>query len=164
MDSLDLFFKKYSYKFNKGYPDMNNNQDVLLLESLLNKLGVNLNEAFQDSSDLPSDISNLKQQIQDASGELSYEIEAIQKSSSGDYFLYFKGLSRKNREERKNITQELIDKKILTPTNPNSPINKNKNGAYYTNVTIGGKSYIIYVGSFCINISPYTIDLLMINT
>ena len=145
MDALDLFFKKYSYKFNKGYPDMNNNQDVLLLESLVNKLGINLNEAFEDSPNLPDDISNLKQQIQDTSGELGYEIEAVQKSSTGDYFLYFKGLGRKNREERKNVTQELIDKKILTPTNPNSPINKNKNGAYYTNVTIGGKSYTIYV-------------------
>ena len=38
MDILDLFFKKYSYKFPKGYPDMNNKQDVLLLESLLGSL------------------------------------------------------------------------------------------------------------------------------
>jgi hypothetical protein len=38
MDVLDLFFKKYSYKFPKGYPDMNNEQDVLLLESLLNEI------------------------------------------------------------------------------------------------------------------------------
>jgi hypothetical protein len=45
MDSLDLFFKKYSYKFPKGYPDMNNKQDVLLLESILNRLGFTLNEA-----------------------------------------------------------------------------------------------------------------------
>ena len=45
MDSLDLFFKKYSYKFDKGYPDMNSEKDVLLLESiLLNELGINLNE------------------------------------------------------------------------------------------------------------------------
>ena len=35
MDSLDLFFKKYSYKFDKGYPDMNSEKDVLLLESIL---------------------------------------------------------------------------------------------------------------------------------
>jgi len=35
MDILDLFFKKFSYKFPKGYPDMNNEQDILLLESLL---------------------------------------------------------------------------------------------------------------------------------
>ena len=40
MDTLDLFFKKYSYKFPKGYPDMNDKQDRILLESLLNKLGV----------------------------------------------------------------------------------------------------------------------------
>jgi hypothetical protein len=38
MDSLDLFFKKYSYKFDKGYPDMNNNQDVLLLNNLINEI------------------------------------------------------------------------------------------------------------------------------
>jgi len=44
MDSLDIFFKKFSYKFDKGYPDMNNEQDILLLESLLNKLGINLKE------------------------------------------------------------------------------------------------------------------------
>jgi hypothetical protein len=45
MDVLDKFFKKYSYKFPKGYPDMNNEQDVLLLELILGELGVNsLNE------------------------------------------------------------------------------------------------------------------------
>jgi hypothetical protein len=38
MNALDLFFKKFSYKFPKGYPDMNNTQDVLLLESLLGKV------------------------------------------------------------------------------------------------------------------------------
>ena len=36
MDVLDLFFKKYSYKFPKGYPDMNNEQDILLLHEILN--------------------------------------------------------------------------------------------------------------------------------
>ena len=45
MDVLDKFFKKYSYKFPKGYPDMNNEQDVLLLESILGELGVDLKEA-----------------------------------------------------------------------------------------------------------------------
>lgn len=42
MDALDLFFKKFSYKFPKGYPDLNNEQDVLLLENILNKLGINI--------------------------------------------------------------------------------------------------------------------------
>ena len=38
MDSIDKFLKLYSYKFPKGYPDMNNEQDVLLLESILNSI------------------------------------------------------------------------------------------------------------------------------
>ena len=37
---FDIFFKKFAYKFSKGYPDMKNNQDALLLEQLINKLGV----------------------------------------------------------------------------------------------------------------------------
>jgi hypothetical protein len=45
MDTLDIFLKKYSYKFTKGYPDMNNEQDILLMESILNKLGIDLEEA-----------------------------------------------------------------------------------------------------------------------
>jgi hypothetical protein len=45
MDILDIFLKKYSYKFPKGYPDMNNEQDINLLSSLLEGLGINLNES-----------------------------------------------------------------------------------------------------------------------
>jgi len=44
MDSLDLFFKRYAYKFPKGYPDMNNEQDINLLADLLENLGIDLNE------------------------------------------------------------------------------------------------------------------------
>jgi hypothetical protein len=44
MDALDLFFKKFSYKFEKGYPDMNSKQDILLLETILKELGINLKE------------------------------------------------------------------------------------------------------------------------
>ena len=38
MDILDKFFKKYAYRFNKGYPDMDSKEDVLLLESLLSEV------------------------------------------------------------------------------------------------------------------------------
>ena len=44
MSIFDKFFTKFAYKFDKGYPDMNNDQDVLLLESLLSKV---LNESFK---------------------------------------------------------------------------------------------------------------------
>ena len=42
MDVLDKFFNKFSYKFNKGYPDMNNEQDILLLEQLLKKFNIDV--------------------------------------------------------------------------------------------------------------------------
>ena len=38
MNVLDKFFKKYAYRFDKGYPDMNNKKDVLLLESLISEI------------------------------------------------------------------------------------------------------------------------------
>lgn len=34
-DVFNKFFIKFAYKFDKGYPDMNNEQDILLLEKLL---------------------------------------------------------------------------------------------------------------------------------
>jgi len=38
MDVIDKFLNKITYKFPKGYPDMNNDQDVLLLESLISEV------------------------------------------------------------------------------------------------------------------------------
>jgi hypothetical protein len=47
MNVFDKFFIKFAYKFDKGYPDMNNIQDVLLLESiLLNEFGIDLDEGY----------------------------------------------------------------------------------------------------------------------
>ena len=40
MNSIDKFLKLYSYKFNKGYPDMNDEQDILLLENILQDLNI----------------------------------------------------------------------------------------------------------------------------
>ena len=57
MDALDLFFKKYSYKFPKGYPDMNNEQDIQLLNTLLEELGVSPNT--NPKKDLKSTIKDL---------------------------------------------------------------------------------------------------------
>ena len=60
MDVLDKFFQKYAYKFDKGYPDMKNAQDIQLLESLLsNILG---EELILENQDL---ISLIKTNIKD---------------------------------------------------------------------------------------------------
>ena len=46
MNPIDKFLKLYSYKFNKGYPDMNDEQDILLLESILKEdFDIELDEA-----------------------------------------------------------------------------------------------------------------------
>jgi hypothetical protein len=38
VDILEQFIRDVAYKFAKGYPDMNNDQDVLLLESLISEI------------------------------------------------------------------------------------------------------------------------------
>lgn len=45
MSPIEKFLKEYSYKFPKGYPDMNDAQDVLLVKKILKELNINLNEA-----------------------------------------------------------------------------------------------------------------------
>jgi hypothetical protein len=44
MDTLEQFLHNIAYKFPKGYPDMDNKQDVLLLENEFKKIGIDLNE------------------------------------------------------------------------------------------------------------------------
>ena len=50
MDPIDKFLKLYSYKFNKGYPDMNDEQDILLMESILKEEFSIILEGGQDIS------------------------------------------------------------------------------------------------------------------
>lgn len=76
MDTLDKFFKKYSYKFDKGYPDMNNSQDVLLLESILKELNVPLN--LSEATDAEVGINILKK-------EFNFKDKDFQKVSSNRY-------------------------------------------------------------------------------
>jgi hypothetical protein len=55
MDIFDKFFKKFAYKFSKGYPDMNNEQDILLLENMLSEI---LGEAFSVFPTTEDEIQN----------------------------------------------------------------------------------------------------------
>jgi len=52
MDVLDKFFTKYSYKFPKGYPDLKDKQDILLMESILEELGIILEAKTSSTEDL----------------------------------------------------------------------------------------------------------------
>ena len=42
MDVLEKFLHKISYKFDKGYPDINNEKDILLIESILENLDIKI--------------------------------------------------------------------------------------------------------------------------
>ena len=86
MDILDTFLKKHSYKFPKGYPDMNNEQDILIMESILSELGVNLDEVKKSYSEI---IKNLLSS-EEASGKLglhskSQRVKNIGNISNNDF-------------------------------------------------------------------------------
>ena len=55
MDVLDKFFKKFSYKFPKGYPDPNDIQDMIMLEGMLKEIGLNLQETALTPLELNKD-------------------------------------------------------------------------------------------------------------
>ena len=59
MDALDLFFKKYSYKFPKGYPDMDNPKDKEMLFEIVKKLTEEEKPKF-NKQDLIDYINNLE--------------------------------------------------------------------------------------------------------
>ena len=56
-NTLDILFQRYSYKFEKGYPDMNNEQDILVLEQIIGEV---LGEAFSVFPTTEDEISNQK--------------------------------------------------------------------------------------------------------
>lgn len=57
MNIFDKFFVKFGYKFPKGYPDMNNEQDILLLEQIVENI---IDEAFSVFPTTEDEISNEK--------------------------------------------------------------------------------------------------------
>jgi len=59
MDILDKFLKQYSYRFSKGYPDMNNPKDKEMLFEMVNSLIEQEEEKKLTKNDLISLIKNL---------------------------------------------------------------------------------------------------------
>lgn len=52
MDILEKFLHSIAYKFPKGYPDMKNDQDILILENELLKFGIDLKESSLSPKEL----------------------------------------------------------------------------------------------------------------
>ncbi len=68
MDVLEQFLYSIAYKFPKGYPDMKNKQDILIIESELKKMGVDLEEAkgpFEKLSSKAQEVAlNISKELQ----------------------------------------------------------------------------------------------------
>ena len=156
MDSLDLFFKKYSYKFDKGYPDMNNDQDVLLLESILKELGfpMDLNEITEeDSPNLPEDILKLKQDIQSIPG--LENITTVKKSGGKEYGFYAKGIGDRDRKERTDIAKKIAQNLPKEYSVGENNFDKTDAGPFFI-VNIGNNNYKILLKG--LGKSPFDTD------
>ena len=78
MDNITKYLNKISYKFPKGYPDMNNDQDVLLLEAELTKL---LGEKFT----FINEITDAEEGLEILKKELDLPDDAYLKKSGVQY-------------------------------------------------------------------------------
>jgi archaellum component FlaG (FlaF/FlaG flagellin family) len=88
---------------------MNNDQDVLLLESMLSEIGfpVDLNEVTEeDSPNLPDNIIQLKQDIQSISG--LDNVTTVKTSGGRNYSFYVKGIGDRDRKERREVGKKII--------------------------------------------------------
>jgi hypothetical protein len=112
MDPITKFLHNISYKFPKGYPDMNNDQDILLLENELNKLGFNLKEIKQPFETLSPQAQTVGEEIMDILGI--------------------------NKDNIKKDTQTRII--ILTDENRNSIFSKLVQSGFNRNPNISGSS------------------------
>jgi len=63
MDVIEQFLNKISYKFEKGYPDLDNPKDKALLESILEGMEINLNEVLLGEVSSREITSNTRQAI-----------------------------------------------------------------------------------------------------
>jgi len=88
MDPLDKFFQRYSYRFPKGYPDINNDQDILLLEDLLKEIGLEteLTELKKLSYDILTD--EAKNVAEELIKILNISQNQIQPASSNNIVIY----------------------------------------------------------------------------
>ena len=99
MDALTKFLNNIAYKFPKGYPDMNNEQDILLLETELYDLGINLKEVKKP-------FEKLSPKAQEVALNISKELQIPKEN-----FLYntFNRITILTDESRSDVIKKLID-------------------------------------------------------
>ena len=133
MDFLITYLNSIAYKFPKGYPDMNDDQDILLLESLMGQLIV---FEVEDKGTIPDNIEQIRSTINNHP-QYKDKVEAIQMKTSKRPFIYVKDVAATNRNIRLEITKDLIEKGLL----PKGEIKQDSKGAYY----LSTDGYEIYI-------------------
>ena len=114
MDIVEKFIRQISYKFPKGYPDMNNEHDVVLLNSLLERLGVSLNELEKEEKpDYDSEILNLLTTLSDdeVKKKVITYLNKVNKAEDKDDDKLEENIIEKLKS--KNLTGDLADLIVL---------------------------------------------------
>ena len=123
MDILDKFFKKFSYKFPKGYPDINDAQDMLMLEGILKEMGVELNEASLSgtATGYPQTYGAFIKYVQDNDKHIVGDVDGIKYKANKDATLLdtdFKPAEEIKKGEEFNIliknADDLVKKGVST--------------------------------------------------
>jgi hypothetical protein len=123
MNIFDKFFIKFGYKFPKGYPDMNNEQDILLLESiLLNEFGIDLNEASSPKAEQAKNI--LKKEF-DLNDENFVDISSTSFKvlvNGNERYDFIKKVSNLDDFEHELKGQSSVGRLVYQPENFEKPI------------------------------------------
>ena len=110
MDILERFLYSIAYKFPKGYPDINDEQDILLLESILkNDFGFKLKLKEQDNysnSKYAEELDKIKKKVEDSKPN-GYELSHLKQQTNKSFQFYFKDVSPRSRSIRSEITDTI---------------------------------------------------------
>jgi hypothetical protein len=110
MDILERFLYSIAYKFPKGYPDINDEQDILFLESILeNDFGFKLKLKEQDNysnSKYAEELDKIKKKVEDSKPN-GYELSHLKQQTNKSFQFYFKDVSPRSRSIRSEITDTI---------------------------------------------------------
>lgn len=139
MDVFDKFFQRYSYKFDKGYPNMDDSKDVLIIENILKELIV---MEFEDKGEIPNNIEKIRVNI---NNDQTYTVDAVQKpkTTQETYWVYIDDVPATSRPARLEVIRDLVKKGLF----PKGEIKKFDKGGYYLETEDGTKLVIKGTGS-----------------
>ena len=145
MDNITKYLNRIAYKFPKGYPDMNNDQDVLLLETLVSEI---LGEKFSlEEADMVGSATGF-------SGTLGTWEKYIENAWNGHEKgkTLYKSLKNQNLFQGNNDNIESVDVKInigdeFTISSDDKADLFKKGSSYYAPINYKGEEYFIPLNS-----------------